>query len=164
MQKINKKYYILCKLKQFGIKQEDMLKAWMVLMRPTTEYAAPLWHSGLLESDTNNLETLQKKAIGLILGTTYLENRRYYKLNGKPTPYEEVLEYLGLTTLSIRREALTSKFAVETFKNERHEDFFEERINIRESARTKQKVQEKACRTTRYYKSAIPYMSRNLNK
>ena len=118
----------------------------------------------MLESDTDNIETLHKKAIGLTLGTVYLENRRFYKLNGKPTSYEEALEHLGLTTLSIRREALTSKFAVETFQNERHEDFFEERINIRESARTKQKVQEKACRTTRYYKSAIPYMSRNLNK
>ena len=162
-QKVNKKFYILCKLKQFGLKQEKLLKAWNALLKPLTEYATPLWHSGLLEKDIKMLETLQKKALGLILGTIYVENRRYYKVNGKPVSYEAALGHLELQTLSQRREILTRKFALETFKNERHQDFFEEKKNNRSTSRNMHIVQEKNCKTTRYYNSAIPYMSRMLN-
>jgi len=50
-QKVNKKFYFLWKLKQVGLKQEELITAWKVLLRPIAEYAAPLWHSGLLKSD-----------------------------------------------------------------------------------------------------------------
>ena len=99
----------------------------------------------------------------MILGTIYDENGRYYKVNGKPVSYETALGHLGLQTLFKRREILTSKFAIETFTNEKHEDLFEEKKNNRASSRNKQIVQEKTCRTTRYYNSAIPYMARILN-
>ena len=33
-QKVNKKFFILWKLKQFGLKQEELLTAWKVLLRP----------------------------------------------------------------------------------------------------------------------------------
>jgi hypothetical protein len=65
VRKVNKKFYILCKLKQFGVKQEERLATWKVLIRPITEYAAPLWHSGILECDKRKFETLQKKALGI---------------------------------------------------------------------------------------------------
>ena len=74
------------------------------------------------------METLQKKALGLILGTIYIENRRYYNINGQPFSYENALDYLNMQTLDQRREDLLQKFAVETFKNDRHIDFFEQPI------------------------------------
>ena len=162
--KVNKKFYILWKLWQFGLKKEELLTAWKVLLRPKTEYAVPLWHSGLLESDTNKLETLQKKAIGLILGTIYIDHKRYYKVNGKAGSYEEALTHLDLQTLAERRESLTGKFALETFKNERHNGFFEEKLNVRTNSRQNPIIQEQTCKTERHRKSAIPYMSRMLNK
>ena len=161
--KVNKKFYILCKLKQFGFNQEELLTAWTVLLRPIAEYAVPLWHSGLLESDTYNLERLQKKAIGLLLGTIYLEHRRYYKVNGQAVSYEAALKHLELPTLAERRESLTSKFGVETFKNERHKGFFEEKLNVRPNSRYKPEIQEQTCNTERYKNSTIPYLSKILN-
>ena len=161
--KVNRKFYILCILKQFDFNQEELLIAWKVLLRPITEYAVPLWHSGLLKSDINKLERLQKKAIGLILGTTYIENRRYYKVNGQAVSYVTALKHLELPTLTERRETLTSKFAIETFKNERHKGFFKEKVNVRPNSRYKPRIQEETCATERRRNAAIPYMSKTLN-
>ena len=161
--KVNKKFYLLCILRQFDFNQEELLIAWKVLLRPITEYAVPLWHSGLLKSDINKLERLQKKAIGLILGTTYIENRRYYKVNGQAVSYETALTHLELPTLTERREILTSKFALETFKNERHKGFFKEKVNVRPNSRYKPRIQEEICATERLKNAAVPYMSKILN-
>ena len=62
-QKVNKKFFILWKLKQFGLKQEELLTAWKVLLRPIAEYAAPLWHSGLTKCDSEKLERLKKRLL-----------------------------------------------------------------------------------------------------
>ena len=40
--KVNKKYFYLCKLKQFGFTENELLTAWNVMLRSVTEYAAPL--------------------------------------------------------------------------------------------------------------------------
>ena len=61
--KVNKKLYIISKLKQFGLQKEELITAWKVMLRPVTEYAAPLWHSGLNEADARVLETLKKKCL-----------------------------------------------------------------------------------------------------
>ena len=64
IKKVNKRYYQLCRLKQFGVKQEERLTTWKVLIQPITEYAAPLWHTSLLECDKLRLETSRKRDLG----------------------------------------------------------------------------------------------------
>ena len=71
-QKVNRKFFLLWKLKQFCQKQKELPTEWKLLHRPIAEYAAPLWHSGLSNCDSMKLERLQKRAVGLILGTTYV--------------------------------------------------------------------------------------------
>ena len=66
--------------------------------------------------------------------------------------------------LAERRESLTTKFAIQTFKNERHKDFFEIKSNIRHCSRLKPIIQEHTCNTERLKNSAIPFMTRILNK
>lgn len=66
---------MIWKLKEFGFKKEELITLWKVVLRPIAEYAAPLWHSGLLDVDTRKLEKLQRMAIGLILGTKYIDYR-----------------------------------------------------------------------------------------
>ena len=163
VKKVNKRFYQLCRLKQFGVKQEERLTTWKVLIRPITEYAAPLWHSSLLEYDKRKLENLQKKALGLILGTTYIDYRRYYKINGQPVSYELALKSCDLTPLAERRENLTIKFALDTYNNPSHKDFFERLPDSRPNTRSSPKVHVPTGSTNRYTNSAIPVFTRIIN-
>ena len=161
--KVTKKFFMIWKLKQFGFKTEELLTLWKVSLRPIAEYAAPLWHPNLLECNIRTLEKLQKIALGLILGTIYIDHRRYYKVNGKPVPYIEALKYCNLPTLSERREILTTNFALETYKSGLHTDFFEEENADRPNTRSKPIVKEHTGNTSRLNRSAIPTMSKIIN-
>ena len=116
------------------------------------------------KSDINKLESLQKKAVGMILGTVYLDHKRYYKVKGHPVSYETALNHLDLLTLAERRDVLTTKFAIQTFRNERHKDFFELKTNVRHCSRSKPTIQEHTCNTKRLKNSSIPVMSSIINK
>ena len=123
--KASSKLYILSKLKLFGLQIEALINIWKVMLRPITEYAAPLWHSGLSDADTKIIEYLQKKVLGMILGTIFIDHKKYYKIRNEPVTYAYELQKYGLTTLHQRREVLTQKFALETIKNPNHKNIFE---------------------------------------
>ena len=106
---------------------------------------------------------LQKKALGNILGTVYIDNKRYYKLDNEHVPYLEALQNIGLTTLKNRREVLTSKFALETARNETQKDMFQKKQNNYIATRNRFTLEEPKCKTDRYSKSTIPYITRILN-
>ena len=133
------------------------------MVRPVTEYAVPLWHSGLTETDSNKIERLQKKALGTILGCVYVDYKRYYSLDDDIVTYEQALQKLSLTTLNERREVLTTKFAIDTARNERHNDFFVKKTTQNIVTRNMFVIEEPFCANERYYKSSLPYMSRKLN-
>ena len=161
--KVNKKLYMISKLKPFGVEIEELMIFWKVVLCPITEYAAPLWHSGLSEADDKKIEKLQKKVLGMILGTKYIEHKRYYSIRGEPVSYKNALQHYDLATLHQRREVLTQKFALEAAKNKSHREMFEF-IQVRNIAtRNSAVVKEKFCYTDRYYKSSVPFMSRILN-
>ena len=145
------------------MKQDELLTTWKTLLRPITEYAAPLWHSSLLECDKRILENLQKKALGLIFGTIYIDHRRFYRVKGKPVSYDEALISCDLVPLNDRREILTKNFACDTFKNPKHKDFFKAITEPRPNTRFKPTVKEHPGKTTRFMKSAVPAMSKMIN-
>ena len=160
---MNKKLYIISKLKSFGLQTDELMTFWKVVLRPITEYAAPLWHSGLTDADDKRIEKLQKKILGMILGTKYIDNKRYYKILGEPVSYNLALQKYGLTTLHQRREVLTQKFALDIAKNDMHKDIFDF-IQVKNmTTRNPSVIYEKFCYTHRYYNSSDPYMSRVLN-
>ena len=161
--KVNRKLFIISKLKHFGLQKEELVKAWVSILRPNTEYAVPLWHSDLSLFDSNRLEKLQKRVLGIILGTTYIENKRYYNVENEHLSYDETLQKLGLTSLTIRREVLTNKFALDSLQNKKHKDMFIEKVPHSINTRNKCAINEITCKTQRYYKSAVPYMARILN-
>ena len=98
-----------------------------------------------------------------ILDCIYVDYKRFYKLDNKLFSYEDVLQKLGLSTLKEHREVLTNKFAITTANNERHKDMFAKRHSHKFASRNMYVIEEPFCNTDRYYKSAIPYMSRILN-
>ena len=59
---------------------------------------------------------MQKRAIGIILGVKYVENKKYYKFVNEICKYEIVLGKTGLVPLSDRRECLTNEFALQFFQ------------------------------------------------
>ena len=125
--KVNQKLYIINKLKNFGLQKEELLTAWQSILRPITEYAVPLWHPGLTEYDSERIEMLQKRALAIILGTVYVNNRRQYKVDDGEMSYNDTLKKIGLTTLKNRREVLTNRFALDTIRNEKHNDMFQKK-------------------------------------
>ena len=161
--KVNQKLYIINKLKNFGLQKEELLTAWQSILRPITEYAVPLWHPGLTEYDSERIEMLQKRALAIILGTVYVNNRRHYKVDDGEMSYNDTLKKIGLTTLKNRREVLTNRFALDTIRNEKHNDMFQKKQNNYIATRNMLVLEEPLCNTDRYYNSSIPYMSRLLN-
>ena len=61
--KVEGKFYLISKLKSFGLQVEELLNIWKVMVRPITEYAAPLWHSGLSDTDIKRIEDLLKNCL-----------------------------------------------------------------------------------------------------
>ena len=161
--KVNRKLYIISKLKQYGLKVKELITIWVSVLRPISEYVAPLWHSGLTEKDTSKLKMLQIKVLTIILGTEYIDNRKYYKVENKTYTYEKTLQLIGLTSLKCRREALTSKFAVNAVLSQNHSSMFAKNDTDCMITRNRLNYKEPKCKTNRYYNSAIPYMTRLLN-
>ena len=151
-------------MKQFGLRTEELITAWKSIIQPNTEYAVPLRHSGLTTSDCKRLERLQKIVLGIILGTTYDNFIKYYKIGNKTYRYEEALQVVGLSTLWQRREDLTNNFALQTAKNPLHNALFPLNSTMGINTRNKPVFCEYSCRTNRYFKSAIPDMARRLNR
>ena len=160
--KVRKKIYILSKLKKFGLKTHELLVTWKTILRPLTEYAVPLWHPGLTKGDSEKLESMQKWAIGIILGVKYIDNRRYYKFNNETLKYEVALEKTGLVPLSDRREILTNKFALQIVNSERHQNMFQFKQK-KTQTRSNALFQEERYYSERFRNSSVPYMTRLLN-
>ena len=73
-------------LKQFSISIQNLKIICCSYLRPFLEYACPVWHPGLTKSLCSKIESIQKRAIKIVLGTSY-------------TTYNEGLARLELTTL-----------------------------------------------------------------
>ena len=72
------------------------------------------------------------------------------------------MQKLGLTPLNEPRVVLTNKFGIETARNEKHNDIFLKK-QCNRITRKMFTLEEPFCRTERYFRSAIPYMTRTLN-
>ena len=93
-----------------------------------------------------------------------MDFKKHYRVRDRAIPCKEALALLKLPTLYARRETLTRIFAKDTFNNERHKGFFEESNDTGHDTRLKQPIKVPFCKTDKYRNSAIPYMSRLLNK
>ena len=118
-------------------------------VRSILEHAVPVWHSGLTKKQTDQIEKVQKTAFKIILDISY-------------TNYETACTLLCVEPLEFRRIQLCLNFAIRDIKKE-HTIF--SRIGFQPNTRSKPKlVSEYRCRTRRYQKSSIPYLSRLLNR
>ena len=129
-------------------------------------FGAVCFHSSLSKELSERLELQQKRSLAVILG---YQN------------YQKTLTALSLTRLDILREEACLKWALKAQTNPKHSDLFPLNQSTRDTrsqtslpnfnfnslehtVSRKTKFLEYNCHTSKYYKSAIPYMTRALNQ
>ena len=75
-----------------------LLHFYIAAIRPVREYCAPVWHYALTKAQTQELESIQKRAIYIIFHFTH------------GMPYSYMLAATNLTSLSSRRDDLSCNF------------------------------------------------------
>ena len=135
---------MLRRLKWIGADREILLETWKLHIRSLLEGSVPLWHSSLTVTDSDRLEKVQKMAFSIILNSY--------------DSYNRALNILNEETLKSRRVQLCLEFAKKCVKNPKHSNLFS--LSIGTQTRNKNTFIEHNCRTARYYKSAIPYLTR----
>ena len=130
----------------------DLVYLDKTFIRSVLEYSAVVWHSSLSQTNSSDIERVQKSAVKVILKDKYKD-------------YKSALNELNLQTLSRRREILCLRFAKKSLKLENFKKLFP--LNKKRHCMEKRKGRrfiENHAHTERYLKSSIPYMQSLLNK
>ena len=124
----------------------------MTYIRSMLDQSAVVWHSSLTRKNTNDLERVQKVAVRIILG-------KYYN------NYNDGISKLKIEKVEKRRENMCLKFAENCLKNSKLTNIFPRRKNLHMMRkRTKTTFNIKMIKNKRFKKSAVPYMTKLLNK
>ena len=135
----------------FTKNRKDLKDVYLTFVRSMLEQSAVVWHSSLTSKNRIDLERVQKAAVRVIMGNAY-------------TTYRQSLKELGMDTLERRREILCLRFAKKCLKNEKLKNLFPLNTKKHEMIkRNKRKHAMRKIRTTRFEKSAIPFMTKLLN-
>ena len=86
---------MLAQMKWAGVPMPDIVMMYCVKIRPVLEYACQVWHPGLKDYLTHDIERIQKRALWVIF---------------PQKSYEDALKQSNLITLSARREKLCTDF------------------------------------------------------
>ena len=104
LKKVAKRMYCMHYLARARVKDTDIITIYCSIIRSVLEYACPVWHPGLTQKQSNEIEKVQKRCLKLI----------YPELS-----YDDSLAKSGLTKLEERRENLTRDLFDE-IKDEQH--------------------------------------------
>ena len=146
--KARQKLWVIRRLKQYSIENEKLVDVYKKEVRSLLEYAVPVWHSSITNIQSKQIERVQKQAFKIILEHNYLT-------------YDVACTLLNMEPLYIRRTQLCLNFAKKDLKKE--QTLFTRAYNNHHTRSIPKLVQEHKCRTRRYQKSSIPYLSKLLN-
>ena len=99
VRKAKSKVWSLLKCREIGASVEQLTSVYVTRVRSTVEYGAQVFHPLLNESQSKEIEEIQRKSLQLILGA-------------KSRSYEANMLTLGLSPLSERRALLVKNFAI----------------------------------------------------
>ena len=120
------------------------------------------WHQGAppannnnnkvkTETDSNDIERVQKAAMRLIMGNRY-------------QGYKEALKHMSLDSLKERREKMALRFIQKSLKQDTFSRLFPLNLNHHlMRKRNPEKYSVNIAKTERYRKSAVPFLQRLLN-
>ena len=153
LKKANSRLYLLKLLKHFNLLTDDLVTIYSGFVRPTVEYAAPVWHPGLTLHKNLALERIQlKRACRIIVGKDY-------------TTCHEALELCDLQDLHGRREQLCLSFFNSLLESERFSSWVPPRRGTIHGRvlRNSDKLALPKFRTVRYQQSPMLYMTKLYN-
>ena len=144
--------WMIRRLKHLGLKTESLLKTFETQVRSLLEYGAVTWHSMLTEENSKSIERVQKSALSIILGPSYI-------------CYKNALEKTKMERLDQRRTKLSLSFAKKAVKHPQHSSWFslqktDRQTNTRSVKPLCKPVQ---ARTQRLSKSPIVFLTNLLN-
>ena len=146
-----KKMWILRRLKSLGCPVPQLINVMKQHVYPMVELAVPFWNPLLTQSEIAQIERTHKVSLQIILGPLY-------------TSYNEALISTNLISLQSRREIITSKFAQKCLQSSKFGSWFkshpDKAINTRSKTPVLVPIQT---RTSRYYWSALPNLTRIIN-
>ena len=146
----NKILWQLTRFKQLGAPQDKLVTFYLLKIRSILMFGAVTFHSSLTIQLSQKLELQQKRSLAIILGNQY-------------GSYRQALALTNLSRLDHLREDACLQWALKAQNDPKHSHLFP--INQSSTnTRFRQKFEEYFCRTAKYYNSAVPSMTRALNK
>ena len=151
--KLRGKTWALTRLKRKGMREEDLIQAYKSTIRPSAEYASPVWHSSISAYQSEYIERQQTQALKNIYGVGRSANKMRIKS--------------GLERLWCRREKSCEQFALKNVNNIRCMGWFEKRPQsqyARRAGAAYAVYKEPITRTDRHRNSPINHARRILNR
>ena len=148
--KAYKNMWVIRRMKNLGVDTFTLVEYYMKEVRVHLELAVPVWHSGLTQKLSADIERVQRVAVFIMMNNAH---------------YEQACAMLGLKPLHVRRQELCERFAFQTASDKsRHNDLFELEKNGTHFTRSdSNKFREHICNKTRFFKSPLPFLTRTLN-
>ena len=150
VKRVNKILWQLTRFKQIGAAQDKLVQFYTLKIRSILMFGSVCFHSSLSAELSQLLELQQKRSLAIILGSQYRN-------------YSHARNLIKLPRLDSLREEACLKWAIKAQNDPKHSHLFplsESALNTRH----RKKFTEYFCRTSKYYKSSVPYMTRELNK
>ena len=139
---------MLTKLKYAGVPKEDLITVYILYIRSLLEYCSVVWHSTLTDEQCNNLESVQRLCLKIILGEGY-------------DGYDNALENCGLETLKVRREGKCLQYGLKSLLHPVHCTKFPVNPHVRDNTlgpRNSEHFKVNWAKSESYRMSAIPYI------
>ena len=111
LKRANAAFSLLKLLKKFKCPKSHCLRIFLSFVRPTLEYACPVWHPGISIELSDRIEAVQKRCLRIIF-------------NEGKVPYISLLRRANLVTLKERRAKITLRFANNALHNPRTTPLF----------------------------------------
>ena len=146
--KARQKLWILRRVLKLNLTSFELFDAYQKEIRSILEFAVPVWHSGLTRKQTSEIESIQKLAFRIILGTSYVS-------------YSDGCANFETVTLEQRRQEICHHFAK---KNLESNHCMFTKVDLHPGLRKRSRiVQEYKCNKRKFQRSSLPYLASLLN-
>jgi hypothetical protein len=119
-------------------------------VRSLLELAVPAWNGALKQNDNQAIERVQKTALHIMLGESYVS-------------YRNALGVVGLQSLEERRHKLCLKFATKAVKHDKHSKWFVPNVRVENTRLEQDKFCPVYAKHKRFEDSPISYLTKLLN-